>query len=172
MTNHIFFRNHGKTGFAAKIVKLFIIKKQLKKYLLVLILTCGSVLLSDRSLASDKKTPQFKSIESDDESSKKQDSEEAASTPGKTQSEDKSNNDLQVQGVVRQIRGSPETDVFIQGVSERIIIPGNSKHNEIMNECLNSMKTGKSLSFTIDPISRQIRTWKNSPTNSTGSATK
>ncbi len=172
MTNHIFFQNHRKISFVSKLAKLISIKTLRKMYLFISIIILGGILLSNRGFAAEKKAPVFKSIESDDEISKKAGSEDTALAPAKPTSEDKPNNDLQVQGVVRQIRGSPETDVFIQGVSERIIIPGNSKHNEIMNECLNSMKTGKSLSFTVDPISRQIRTWKNSPANSGGATSK
>lgn len=172
MTNHIFFQTLRKISFVRKLAKLTSHKAARIMNLFISVIILSVLFLSNGGFAAEKKTAVFKSIESDDEISKKPESEDVVLAHAKQTSDDKSNNDLQVQGVVRQIRGSPETDVFIHGVSERIIIPGNSKHNEIMNECLNSMKTGKSLSFTVDPISRQIRTWKNSPKNSDSATSK
>jgi len=155
MTNLIFFRANG--------------------FFFTFCLVCSLIGISVAT-ATEKKAPVFKTLESDDETSKKHSPSDAdespLAVPAKTLSEDKASNDLHVQGVVRQIRGSPDTDVFLQGVPERIIIPGNSKHNEIMNECLNSMKTGKVLSFTVDPVSRQIHSWKNSPPAGSESSSK
>lgn len=116
----------------------------------------------DKAAVKSAKKPVFKSLADDSDDANTANSANASNVTGGQQAGDiRDSGDeakgIQVQGSVRIVRGSPETDVFLNGVSERIVIPVNAKHNEIMDECVNSMKTGKSLSFTIDPVSREIR---------------
>jgi hypothetical protein len=61
----------------------------------------------------------------------------------------------QISGVVRLIRGEPETQVFFKDLNDSVIIPKDSKHNEIFAMCNDSMKTGKSISLMMDPVSHR-----------------
>lgn len=64
----------------------------------------------------------------------------------------------EVSGVVRLIRGSPETEVFFKDLKDSVIIPKtSSKHNQIFAACETSMKKGTPVKLLIDPVSRQAR---------------
>ncbi len=76
----------------------------------------------------------------------------------------------QISGVVRIIRGEPQTEVFFKDLKDSVIIPKDSKHNEIYALCADSMKTGKPVSLMMDPVSRRAYL-KTTPSASTPAAT-
>jgi len=91
------------------------------------------------------KKPVFKPLE--------EDSEPLVST-GAAAEEQKSGTGIS--GIVRVIRGSPETEVFFKDLKESYVIPVNDSHNEIMEACLKSSRDNQPIHLTVDPISRRI----------------
>ena len=142
-------------------------------FLLIFFLTA----LGHRALAksSSGSKPQFEDIESGDEnyvapSSKKKaskqktsDSEESSSTSTKPPSELESSGaakstseGMPYSGVVRIVRGSIDSEVFFRDLNMVFVIPNTKDHNKIMEACLDSQKSGQSISFRADPKSHTI----------------
>jgi len=67
-----------------------------------------------------------------------------------------------IQGTVRILRGSPQTEVFFVDRKESLIIPNTRQHNEIFQACLRSSQTKTPVSLRIDPKSRTILSVPNS----------
>jgi len=62
----------------------------------------------------------------------------------------------EVSGVVRLIRGSPETEVFFLDLKDSLIIPKDSQHNKLFDLCEQSRKKGTAVKLLIDPKARRI----------------
>lgn len=65
-------------------------------------------------------------------------------------------NGVTVSGIPRLIRASPETEIFFRDVNTSYIIPKDSKHNPYYEAFDQAIRTGKSVSFRADPISRRV----------------
>jgi hypothetical protein len=66
---------------------------------------------------------------------------------------------IAVSGVVRDIRGGNITEVFFKDpkdFKDSLVIPRNSKHNEIYKVCDDSKIHGTPVHLMIDPKNRQI----------------
>lgn len=62
-----------------------------------------------------------------------------------------------ISGVVRIVRSSPETEIFFIDRKDSVIVPqGAVDANKIIKMSLDSVKTKKSVSMTIDPVSRRF----------------
>jgi hypothetical protein len=63
----------------------------------------------------------------------------------------------EVSGIVRVVRSSPETEIFFVDRKDSVIIPAfHRDHNKALKMSLDSVKTQKPVSFSIDPVSHQF----------------
>lgn len=62
----------------------------------------------------------------------------------------------EISGTVRIIRSQPQTEVFFKDLKESVIIPVNSRHNQIYEACEKSWKKGTPVKLRIDPVSRHV----------------
>ena len=63
----------------------------------------------------------------------------------------------EVSGVVRIVRSQPETEIFFVDRKESVIVPaGAPDHNKVLKMSLDSIKSKKSVSMSIDPVSRRF----------------
>lgn len=62
----------------------------------------------------------------------------------------------EISGTVRLIRANPETEVFFKDLKDSLIIPKDSKHNQIFEACQQSQKTGRPVQIMVDPAGRRI----------------
>lgn len=63
---------------------------------------------------------------------------------------------VSISGVVRAVRGYPTTEVFFKDKKDSYLIDPTSSHDQIMNACLQSSRTGQSVSLRVDPVSRHV----------------
>lgn len=63
---------------------------------------------------------------------------------------------VEISGVVRAVRGFPVTEVFFKDKKDSYFIDPTSSHDQIMNACLQSSRSGSSVSLRVDPISRHV----------------
>lgn len=62
-----------------------------------------------------------------------------------------------ISGVVRVIRSSPEVEIFFVDRTESVIVPAHAADgNKIIKMSNDSIKSKKSISMTIDPVSRRF----------------
>jgi|GEM_PF-3267070 len=78
---------------------------------------------------------------------------EDTSIPVETQAPEKG---VVVSGVVRAVRGFPVTEVFLKDKKDSYFIDPTSSHDQIMNACLQSSRSGSSVSLRVDPVSRHV----------------
>jgi hypothetical protein len=110
-------------------------------WILILLLSFAQGSFAQGETSSEKKVnPSFQPIE--EAESLKEAAKDSAATS--------------VSGIVRIVRGSPETEVFFKDLKNSLIIPKDSQHNKILEACEESRKKGTPVHLKIDPKSRRI----------------
>lgn len=61
-----------------------------------------------------------------------------------------------ISGTVRIVRRGEQTEVFFKELPGVYTIAPNSAHNQVLQKCLESQKTGKGVSFLVESESRRI----------------
>lgn len=63
----------------------------------------------------------------------------------------------QVSGLVRVVRSSPETEIFFIDRKESVIVPSfHPEHNKVVKMSLDSIKSKKPISLSVNPVSRRM----------------
>ena len=73
-----------------------------------------------------------------------------------SRAEDNASVGKEITGTVRIIRANPVTEVFFKDLKDSVVIPANSKHNQIYEACEESRKKGQPVHLQIDPVSRNV----------------